>query len=123
MVFYDETLDMFGDLDWDYLFGQFVKKVYPDSDGNLWIDVLAFAGLIYFQTDNFFKMGGMFQENDFQILQPTSEGTIVPAKEPESISNAEINNFFVDAFDNIWIGTQLGLNQLVKKTQNFTSLN
>ena len=122
VVFYDETLDMFGDLDWDYLFGQFVKNVYPDSDGNLWIDVLAFAGLIYFQTDNFFKMGGMFQEEDFQILQPTSEGTIVPVKEPESISNAEINNFFVDGFDNIWIGTQLGLNQIVKKTQNFTSL-
>ena len=122
IVFYDETLDMFGDLDWDYLFGQFVKNIYNDSDGNLWIDVLAFTGLIHFQTDNFFKMGGMFQEGDFQILQPNPEGALAAVKEPASISNAEINNFFVDSFENIWVGTQLGLNQLVKRTQNFTSL-
>ena len=64
----------------------------------------------------------MFEESDFQILQPNTDGTMIAVKEPESLSNSEINDFFVDGFNNIWIGTQIGLNQLIKTTQNFTSV-
>ena len=122
VVFYNENYQMFEDLAWDYLFGQYIKNIYSDSSGDLWIDILAFTGLIHFNTENFFANGGMFEDRDFQILQPNTEGTMTAVKEPESLSNSEINDFFIDDFNNIWIGTQIGLNQLIKTTQNFTSL-
>ncbi len=122
VVFYNENYQMFEDLAWDYLFGQYIKNIYSDSSGDLWIDILAFTGLIHFNTGNFFANGGMFEERDFQILQPNTDGKMIVVKEPESLSNSEINDFFVDDFNNIWIGTQIGLNQLIKTTQNFTSL-
>ena len=122
VVFYNENYQMFEDLAWDYLFGQYIKNIYSDSSGDLWIDILAFTGLIHFNTGNFFANGGMFEERDFQILQPNADGKMIVVKEPESLSNSEINDFFVDDFNNIWIGTQIGLNQLIKTTQNFTSL-
>ncbi len=122
VVFYNENYQMFEDLAWDYLFGQYIKNIYSDSSGDLWIDILAFTGLIHFNTDKFFANGGMFEESDFQILQPNTDGTMIAVKEPESLPNSEINDFFVDDFNNIWIGTQVGLNQLIKTTQSFTSL-
>ena len=103
VVFYNENYQMFEDLAWDYLFGQYIKNIYSDSSGDLWIDILAFTGLIHFNTGNFFANGGMFEERDFQILQPNTDGKMIVVKEPESLSNSEINDFFVDDFNNIHI--------------------
>ena len=121
MVFYNAALDMFEDLAWDYLFGQYIKNMFVDPSGNLWIDVLAFPGLVHFNTNSFFANSGFFNETDFQLLQPNAEGVLIKVIEPESISNAEVNDLFIDDFKNIWVGTQMGLNHLIKSTKSFIS--
>ena len=121
MVFYNAAFDMFEDLAWDYLFGQYIKKAFVDPSGNLWIDVLAFPGLVHFNTSSFFTNSGLFNETDFQLLQPNSEGVLIKVIEPESISNADVNDLFIDDFNNIWVGTQMGLNHLIKSTKSFVS--
>ena len=109
MVFYNETYQMFEDLAWDYLFGQYINNVDSDSKGNLWIDVVAFTGLIHFNTQTFFQQSGLFNENDFTLLQPNVSGSLIRVNEPQSIANASINDLFIDGDDNIWVGTQLSL--------------
>ena len=121
MVFYNAAFDMFEDLAWDYLFGQYIKSAFVDPSGNLWIDVLAFPGLVHFNTSSFFANSGLFNETDFQLLQPNTEGVLIKVVEPESISNAEVNDLFIDDFKNIWVGTQMGLNHLIKSTKSFVS--
>ena len=122
MVFYNEAYQMFEDLAWDYLFGQYINNFHSDSKGNLWIDVVAFTGLVYFNTKNFFQQSGLFNEEDFTLLQPNINGSLTKVIEPRSVANANINDLFIDDVDDIWVGTQLGLNHLVNTSQNFKSL-
>ncbi len=122
MVFYNGAYQMFEDLAWDYLFGQYINNVDSDSKGNLWIDVVAFTGLIHFKTENFFQNSGMFDDTDFTLLQPSADGSLTEVDEPQSIANANINDLFIDSHDNLWVGTQLGLNHLINTSQNFNSI-
>ena len=92
---------MFEDLAWDYLFGQYINNVDSDSKGNLWIDVVAFTGLIHFNTQTFFQQSGLFNEKDFTLLQPNVSGSLIRVNEPQSIANASINDLFIDGDDNI----------------------
>ena len=122
MVFYNGAYQMFEDLAWDYLFGQYINNVDSDSKGNLWIDVVAFTGLIHFNTENFFQNSGMFDDTDFTLLQPSADGSLTEVDEPQSVANANINDLFIDSHDNLWVGTQLGLNHLINTSQNFNSI-
>ncbi len=114
LVFYNEAFNMFADVEWYNLFGQYVKSIYEGVNGDIWIDVLAFKGLIRFSTENFFVMNGFAQDGDFEMVQPDPDKQL-------AISSGDITDFYVDGFNNVWAATKNGLNRLVKTQKSFES--
>ncbi|MDP6593183.1 MAG: two-component regulator propeller domain-containing protein [Candidatus Marinimicrobia bacterium] len=117
LVYYDANMDMFDDVIYENLFGKFVRAVYEGIDGDLWIYVAGFKGIIHFKTSNFYSMYGLIDEDvDFEtaVHDPEDAG---------SISGNEITSLFIDEMKNVWIGTTKGLNRLIKTPKYFQTLN
>jgi len=123
IVYYNATFDLFDDLMWDYIFGQNINKMYVDPSGNLWVDVLAFPGLTFFNTAVFFAQMGLVLDNNFKLLQPDKNGVLSETTEPSSFTNVKVNDLYFDEMNNMWVATRVGLNQKIKTTQNFITEN
>jgi len=87
----------------------FIREVYEDNDKNLWICTWG---------------GGLDQlilneKTDLNNARFIHHKYI--ADDKNSISNDLVNTIFEDSKENLWIGTQGGLNVFDKKTGNFQS--
>ena len=122
-----------------------VKSLAEDADGNLWVGTL--DGLCHFNKTTskirFFKFAvsqGKFSENLINSIVPESEGVWVGTngggmrylkpdgsyttfvhspKDKTSISDNFVVSLIKDAQNNLWIGTQNGLNYYDRRKNTF----
>jgi signal transduction histidine kinase/ligand-binding sensor domain-containing protein/DNA-binding response OmpR family regulator len=84
------------------LSSNYIRKIYVDRFGIVWIGTLG-SGLDRFDpTTNTFKHYTFNKENEF------------------SLSNNYVTEIYEDHFGNLWIGTYLGLNKFDRENQTFT---
>ena len=121
--------EIFSDIEWFGLFGQWINNINLDKNENLWIDVNSFTGLIRLETKEVLAYGMSDNDDFYRIFSPDENGTLKEVlgdyNEKFSAVNTnlpgrKIRSWHQDDMGNVWIGTQMGLNQALKTTQNFS---
>ena len=124
--------DIYNDVEWFGLFGQWINDINLDLNGNLWIDVNSFTGLIRLETEQIISYGMSDNDDFYRIFLPDENGILKEVTGDyndkfsavnTNLPGKQIRNWHQDELGNIWVGTQMGLNQALKTTQNFSFIN
>ena len=68
--------EIFSDIEWFGLFGQWINNINLDKNDNLWIDVNSFTGLIRLETKEVLAYGMSDNDDFYRIFSPDENGTL-----------------------------------------------